>query len=326
MSDHHWLDGDVEQPPPERRAGRRSIKWLRRFGFGALAVVAVGTVLSLAFNALTTPPSVIDPEFGAYVQVGGSAVHYEQWGSGGSAVVLIPGFLEASTLWSAVGPLLGEHHVVYALDLPGHGYTRYRGSMLLHSQAELVDGFVRALHLERPILVGHSLGAAVAGSVALAHSEDVGKVVFADGDGLKLNLGPRWLRSLILRSPFVTSALRIGARWSSIDKWVIRRACGPRCPTPTTTLTAQWVRPLRQRAEERALHDLMVSADYGLTPRQIAAIAVPVAIIWGAADHQGGSLSETIVNLRHPPAHIIPAAGHLSMIADPEAFAQAVES
>lgn len=70
----------------------------------------------------------------------------------------------------------------------------------------------------------------------------------------------------------------------------------------------------------------MVNAGYGLTPGRTSAIAVPTAIIWGSADHQGGSLTQTIVNLHHPPLHIIGAAGHLTMIADPEAFARAVDS
>lgn len=140
------------------------------------------------------------------MQVGASAVHFQRWGDWGSAIVLVPGFPESSVVWSAVGPLLGQNYIVYALDLPGDG------PMILGSQADLVDRFVEALHLRQPILVGRSLGAAVVGSVALEHPGDVGRVVFADGDGLKLNLGPKWLRSLILDSPYMTTLLRIGSR------------------------------------------------------------------------------------------------------------------
>jgi pimeloyl-ACP methyl ester carboxylesterase len=321
-------DGDAghEQPASRQRARRRARKWLRRLGIAALAVVAAATAFSLIFNAVTQPPRVINPGFGAYVQVGTSAVHYQTWGTSGTPIVLVPGFLESSTVWSAVGPLLGEHHHVYALDLPGDGYTRYTGPLLLHNEAELVDGFIRAPHLRRPILVGHSLGAAVIGAVALTHPQQVRKVIFADGDGLSLNLGPRWLRSVILDSPYMTTVLRIGSRWTSLDKWLIKTICGPRCPAASTALTEQWVRPLHQRSDEHALHDLMVNSDYGLTPRQISAISVPSAIIWGSDDHNGGSLSDTIVNLHHPPVHIIGNAGHLTMIADPAAFARAVES
>lgn len=325
---HDAHDGDTAdgKPASPGRARRLARRWLRRLAISALAVVAAGTAFSLIFNAVTQPPPVVDPGFGAYIRVGSSAVHYQTWGTSGTAIVLLPGFLESSTVWSAAGPLLGEHHLVYALDLPGDGYTRYTGPLLLRNEAELVDGFIGALHLQRPILVGHSLGAAVAGAVALAHPQHVRKVIFADGDGLSLNLGPRWLRSLMLDSPYMTTLLRIGSRWTSIDKWLIEMTCGPRCPAISTALAEQWVRPLHQLSGERALHDLMVNADYGLTPRQISAIAVPSAIIWGSDDHNGGSLSDTIVNLRHPPVHIISNAGHLTMVADPAAFAQAVES
>jgi hypothetical protein len=66
-----------------------------------------------------------------------------------------------------------------------------------------------------------------------------------------------------------TQALRMGSRWTSIDKWFIEMTCGPRCPSPSTALTEQWVRPLRQLSGEHALHGLMVKSDYGLTPQQI---------------------------------------------------------
>jgi pimeloyl-ACP methyl ester carboxylesterase len=314
------------QPIAAQRSRPRLRKWLRRLGLAALLAFAVTTAFSLVVNAVTRPPAVLAPGFGGYVEVGSTAVHYETWGSSGSPIVLVPGFLESTTAFSTVAPLLAEYHTVYALDLPGYGYTRYTGPMRLRSQADLVDGFITALHLVRPTLVGHSLGAAVSGSVALNHPDDVGKVVFADGDGLKIDLGPRWLRSLILASPFPTTAIRIGPGLTPLDKWLFGQVCGPHCPSVSTALLRQWLRPLRQRSEEHALRALMVNADYGLTPAQISSIAVPTAIIWGSEDQQGGSLAAAITNLHHPPVHTIGGAGHLTMIADPAAFARAVES
>ena len=291
-----------------------------------LVVVVAVTGFSVTFNALTRPPEHLAADVGSYVRVGTSQVHYETWGTTGTPMVLVPGFLESSVAWSAVGPLLGEHHVVYALDLPGDGYTRYSGSMRLRDQAELVAGFIRALHLDKPILVGHSLGAAVIGSVALAHPEDASKLVFADGDGLPINLGPRWTRSLLLHSPYPTTLLRIGSHWTWLDESFIRGVCAPRCTALTPALVKRWVRPLHQAAGERALRQMMITADYGLTPAQISAIAVPAAIIWGSDDQQGGSLAQAIGNLHHPPTHVISGAGHLTMLADPTAFVAAIDS
>lgn len=311
---------------PAPRLWRRGRSWLRRLGIGALVAFVALTGVSLVFNLATRPPQRIDPGFGRYVHVGSSEVHYQRWGNRGTPIVLVPGFLESSIVWSAVGPMLGEHHRVYALDLPGHGYTRYAGPMTLTAQAELVDGFIKALHLRSPLLVGHSLGASVIGSVALQHPGDVGSIVFADGDGLPINLGPRWLRAALLDSPYATTLLRIGDHWTWAARELINASCGSHCAPVTNALAKQWVRPMRQLSDEHALHDLMLNADYGLNPSQIAAITVPASIIWGSDDQQGGSLSRTITNLHHPPEHVIEHAGHLTMLADPKAFANAVES
>jgi len=132
------------QPLSGRPSGRRTKVWLRRLGISALAAFTVVTAFSLIFNAVTKPPSLIAPGFGKYVQVGASAVHYQHWGHRGTAIVLVPGFLESSTVWSDVGPLLGENHAVYALDLPGDGYTRYAGPELLDHEPSQVESLHEA--------------------------------------------------------------------------------------------------------------------------------------------------------------------------------------
>ena len=305
---------------------RRATVWLRRLVVGVLVTVLVLTAASLAVNLATRPPETIDPGFGRFVRVGAAEVHYQTWGERGSPIVLVPGFLESSVVWSEVGPLLGEQHRVYALDLPGPGYTRYTGPMTLSGQSQLVDGFIRALGLRNPLLVGHSLGAAVVGGLALKHPHDVGAVVFADGDALPFTPGPRLIRGALLASPYPTTVLRVGTRWTWAVRQIITQSCAAQCPAVTDGLAQRWARPLRQLADERALKELMLTADYGLTPAQIAAIAVPRTIIWGSDDRQGGSLQATITNLHHPPVHVIKNARHLTMLAAPQEFSRAVDS
>ena len=284
------------------------------------------TATSYLFNLLTSPRDQLDPGFGSYVTVGSSQVHYQHWGARGSPIVLVPGAFESSIVWSAVAPLLAADHQVYAVDLPGPGYTRYAGPMTLRAQSDLVEGFVRALHLQQPLLVGHSMGAAIVGSIALTHPQAVSGVVFADGDALPLDIGPRFVRVAAVATPFPTSALRIAVRWPSLVRSFILSSCGSPCPAATPTLAEEWIRPLGQRSAERALREQIVTADYGMTPDQVAAIRVPSSIIWGQEDHDGGSLDATITNLHHPQVHVIANAGHLTMLVDPQEFASAVES
>ena len=317
-----------ESPSERATAPRRGRlgRWSRRIGIGALALILLVTGASVVFNVLDRPPATVDPGFGQYVAVRSARVHYEHWGDHGTPVVLVPGAFEPSVVWSLVGPLLGKDHEVYALDLPGYGYTRYDGPMTLRGQAAVLDGFIKALGLVRPLLVGHSMGAAVAARVALDDPGAVGGVVFADGDALPITLPPRWLRATILATPFATSAMRIATRWTSVVRSAIRSACGGRCPAATTELARRWIAPLRQRSAEQAVRGLLVNADYGLTASAIGSISVPTSIIWGSDDQQGGSLPATIANLHHPPVHTIAHAGHLTMLADPEEFAADVEA
>lgn len=315
--------GRIPQPDAPTR-GRLS-RWLRRLGVVVLSLVLLVTGAAIVFDLVTRPPATADPGFGRYVSVASGQVHYERWGDHGTPIVLVPGAFEPTAVWSLVGPLLGRDHEVYALDLPGYGFTRYDGPMTLAGQAGVVAGFIRALGLVRPLLVGHSLGAAVSAKVALSDPSSVAGVVFADGDALPITLPPRWVRAAVLATPFPTAAMRIASRWTSLVRGAIRSACGSPCPAASAELARRWVAPLRQRAGEHAIRELLTNADYGLTAGAIASISVPTAIIWGRDDHQGGSLAATITSLHHPPVHLLEHAGHLTMLADPTAFAAAVE-
>ena len=95
--------------------------------------------------------------------VGG--IRYLKQGEAGEPVVLIHGFGGDLENWRFLLPALAEEHTVYALDLPGHGGSSKDvgdGTGL----AEAVVGLLDALDLDRPHLVGHSLGGLVAAQVA----------------------------------------------------------------------------------------------------------------------------------------------------------------
>ncbi len=239
--------------------------------------------------------------------------------------MLIGGFAESSVSWSPVGPLLGADHRVFAIDLPGYGYSDYTGHYTLADQTAVVAGFIRTLHLDRPTVVGHSLGAAVAGSLALSAPQQVGHVVFADGDALPFPGGDRRPPGWVLGSSYATSLYRIGTRWSWLDSKIVAAQCGSVCRGDSPALVDAWMRPLQQGAAERAMRTMAQAPLLHLTPERIRSITVPRGIIWGAEDgSSGGSLEATRRNLGHPPEVILPGAGHLSMVADPRGFAAAV--
>lgn len=317
----HGASAVSADPVPGPRPARTR-RWARRIGVTLATVWLLVTIGSLVANALTTPAATFPAPDGLDVSVSGVRVHYREWGTGGSPVVLVHGFVESTAAWSTVGPLLARTHTVYALDLMGYGYTAYTGRYTLLDEAILVDGFIRALGLDRPVLVGHSLGAAVVGAVALAHPGDVRGVVFADGDALPFNGRRGGVPTWPFRLPYVTTAYRIGTRWSWVGASLIKAECGTTCLGYSPALARAWLRPLQQGAAEQALPRIAHDGVLHLEAARIRAIDVPRAVIWGGQDTSaGGSLAAARANLGNPPTRVVPGAGHLSMISQPEVFA-----
>ncbi len=110
----------------------RIIRWIL---LALLGLVLALTLASLAYNAATADADVPVSELWHGKTLDGTA--YRQWGTTGSPIILVGGFLEPSSVWEKVGPLLARGHRVYALDLDGFGYTARRG---VASRIVLLDG------------------------------------------------------------------------------------------------------------------------------------------------------------------------------------------
>jgi pimeloyl-ACP methyl ester carboxylesterase len=70
---------------------------------------------------------------------------------------------------------LARTHRVIAIDRPGSGYSSWRSTIepTFDAQAQVIGALIEALALSRVLLVGHSLGGAVALATALRHREQV---------------------------------------------------------------------------------------------------------------------------------------------------------
>lgn len=92
----------------------------------------------------------------------------------GSAVVLLHGFLENSTMWKNVTEALQKTHRVITIDLLGHGKTGNLGYVhTMKMYAEAVEAVLNHLHLRRVQIIGHSMGGYVVLAFAEKHPEKV---------------------------------------------------------------------------------------------------------------------------------------------------------
>lgn len=99
----------------------------------------------------------------------GTVLAYDVTGTGdGPAVVLVHGITENATTWDPIVERLATSHRVVTLDLRGHGRSGTADSYDLGAMAGDVVAVTNALALERPHLVGHSLGGAVVSAAGAA--------------------------------------------------------------------------------------------------------------------------------------------------------------
>lgn len=108
------------------------------------------------------------PADGSFVDVEGARLHYVDVGSGPTIVLVhgLTGQLRNFT-HSLVARLAGKYRVI-AVDRPGSGHSRWKrpSERGLRGQAGVLRDFLAALGVERPLIVGHSLGGAIALTLA----------------------------------------------------------------------------------------------------------------------------------------------------------------
>ena len=137
-------------------------------GVLAAAVLLIGSlVLFTAWTAFRVERSL--PPLGRFIEIDGTRIHYLDQGQG-PVIVLIHGLggQMRNFTHSLLGRLTNEFRVIL-IDRPGSGYSTRspRTSAGLKAQGELMAKFIDALHLQRPLVVGHSLGGAVALATAM---------------------------------------------------------------------------------------------------------------------------------------------------------------
>jgi pimeloyl-ACP methyl ester carboxylesterase len=95
--------------------------------------------------------------------------------------VLLHGWPQTSYAWRYVQPLLAAERAVVALDLPGvGGSSPPAGGYDKATMADSAHTRIEELGLERPILVGHDMGAMVAYAYTRRHAADVAGLVIVD--------------------------------------------------------------------------------------------------------------------------------------------------
>lgn len=127
------------------------------------------------------------------IQLGETSFYYDCQGKG-TPLVLIAGYSCDSQFWHAMFEKLTPHFTVLIFDNRGIGQTHDDTTPLsIELMAKDTMQLVKALGLEKPIILGHSMGGLIAQTIARNHQPEIAKLIIANSS-VKLN--PRALMVL----------------------------------------------------------------------------------------------------------------------------------
>lgn len=140
---------------------------------GAMVAAASGLGLAYYANHIAREAEALVPAEGQFLDVAGARLHYVDRGQG-PAIVMIHGLAGQLRNFSyAMLDRLASHYRVILVDRPGSGYSTADPGTTpgLIAQARMMAALIGELGLGRPLVVGHSMGGAVALALALDYPE-----------------------------------------------------------------------------------------------------------------------------------------------------------
>lgn len=261
-----------------------------------------------------------------HLDIGGISTPVLEGGEG-PPVVLLHGIGSFSSEWSLVIPRLVSSSRVIVPDLPGLGNSdaggrRLDATCLTSWLLELIERTC----IEKPTLVGHSMGGAVAAHLAIQHGDRVRRIVLVDASSLG-RFRPA--------AGVIAALIRFGARPSPASRGRFLRQVLADPDRARVHWGDRWAALEAYDLEQAA--DKSVSAANGQLVRRIGArripsdrlrsIGVPVSLIWGKGDRlMRFRIAEEASSRFGWPLWGIDDCGHGPQIERPDQVADALES
>lgn len=174
-----------------------------------LAILAVAVLGVVAYFVVTTRRIAAHaesriPMIGKTVEVGGDRIRYVERGDG-PPILFVHGLGgQLHHFDHPLFPAMGDGYRLIAIDRAGSGYSTRRASgPRLPEQADLIARVIDELGLDRPLVVGHSLGGAISLTLALRHPDKVAGLALIAPLTHYVPAPPEAFGGLYIRSPLL---------------------------------------------------------------------------------------------------------------------------
>jgi pimeloyl-ACP methyl ester carboxylesterase len=195
------------------------------------------------------------------------------------------------------------------LDLPGHGESEDRGEQSIETYALKIHSFMVTLGMERPCLIGHSMGGAIVQALALTYPEKIGGIVLV-ATGAKLRTFPAVMEGL--QKDFKETVKKI-VQYAFV-------------PGVSREMLEGGIAFLMRCPPDVLYGDFLACDRFDLMG-EVGNIRLPALVVCGEMDLLTPPKYSEFLHRQIPSSRleIIPEAGHMVMMESPERFNEKVK-
>jgi pimeloyl-ACP methyl ester carboxylesterase len=216
-----------------------------------------------------------------YLRTENFDIHYIKEGNGDPVILIHGGGMWLYSYRDTI-PELSRSFTVYALDMPGYGYTVARTGnprYSLDAMADILLEFMSKLGIEQASLVGHSWGGGWSIHFSHKYPNRVDKLILIDSSGLKVRDIFEWnlLKYPILGEILVSSISVNGVRKRLESSFFHKERV-------TWDMVNEVFIPMNFSANKKAQCLLSRNQNWETTHNAMTSIHKPVLLIWGDSD------------------------------------------
>jgi len=245
------------------------------------------------------------------ITLSGHSIRFWKGGTGPGLLLLHAAWGDAEMSWSRTWGQLSRGYTVVAPDLPGFGRSAQLPEPSLSNMAKKLKELIDALHLDRVVVVGNSLSAAVAIELVHEYPQACSRLVLVNGGYMPLIPGP--LRT-ISALPIVNRIFRRLIRHLTFSPQTVKRSFAD-----PSQLPGGFFEKIQRTAPaySRISFDIVMN----MTEPQ-ARPTVPTLLIWGAQDGLAAMKQAKALQKWMPEARFvtIEGAGHMPQVERPREF------
>ncbi|MCU0891147.1 MAG: alpha/beta fold hydrolase [Sandarakinorhabdus sp.] len=269
-------------------------------------------------------------EWSRFVSAGGLKWHVQLAGpQDAPPLLLIHGTGATTHSFAGLAPLLAERFRVIIPDLPGHGFTQKLNAPDPDNVAKAVAALLGELNADPAMILGHSVGAAIAFTTTAKQLVKPRALISLGGALLPFagvgKVYPGLAKALFV-NPFMPAFFSFTTRFQSMPD-LLRRWTGS---NSTREQVAYYERLFRNPGHTGGALALMAHWDLDAIERSIAGVHCPVLLLHGERDKTvppatSHTVAQRLAQHGTPVEHHgLPGLGHLAHEEAPERHAELV--